>query len=341
MAITAVRCFQWHALQGEDRMKSIYMDERWEKLQEVKEGGVAYRYIHEADGTRIVYPFIKRAAGIVNGIDYYDIVTPRGVAGIWFENADPASSSEIPYRKAVQGFQTEFTALCAEQRIIAEFVRFSPWSDDYKAFSDTYRMREYGTNYCNRLTCNFFDEEYPARKRSKIRKMQREGARISFGKDATYIENFLNLYTNTQEKYNVSEYHRLNESFIQRYLETFPEEVIFAQAHFDEKVIVSALILQGPDIAHFHFGGSDPAYHHLDANSLLLYEAALFAAEKGMKMFDLGDALPGSALERFKQNTAKGYPYLVGTKIQNENIYQQLVEKAGGPRIGYFPEYRR
>lgn len=59
-------------------MKSIYMDERWEILQREKEKGIAIRYIYEQENMRVIYPFIKRKAGIVNNVQYFDIVTPRG-----------------------------------------------------------------------------------------------------------------------------------------------------------------------------------------------------------------------------------------------------------------------
>ncbi|MCQ4346609.1 GNAT family N-acetyltransferase [Pseudomonas stutzeri] len=322
-------------------MKSIYMDDRWEHLQATKEGGVAYRHIHESQGIRIVYPFIKRFAGTANGVDYYDLVSPRGVPGIWFEHDRPASPGEPEYREAAQAFQESLQAFCAQENVVAEFVRFSPWSDDHRILSATYSTRVYGTNYCNLLDRDFFHEDYSPRKQGKIRKMQREGVTISFGTDESYVDQFLRLYSHTQAKYNFTDYYKMDKESTLRYLETFPDEAIFAQANFEGKAIVSSLILLGQDIAHFHFSGADPEYHRLDANSLLLYESAVHAAERGRKMFDLGDALKGSPLEKFKQCSGKGYPYIVGTRIHDRAIYDRLVEQAGGPRENYFPAYRR
>ena len=104
------------------------------------------------------------------------------------------------------------------------------------------------------------------------------------------------------------------------------------------------MLLMGEDIAHCHFGGSNPEYASLQGSSLLYYEASLYAAEKGKKLFDLGGAKAWSALESFKHGfvyKANSYPYYLGTTIRSNDIYDALVKQAGGPLEGYFPAYRK
>jgi serine/alanine adding enzyme len=320
-------------------MKSIYADERWGVLQQEKEKGKAETYVFKQQDSRIVYPFIKREAGIVNGVQYFDLVTPRGQCGPWLENCDISNHAAL-----VNEFNEEFKRYCIQENIIAEYVRFSPWIDHSRAFANIYDMKFYGYVYCNDLTCDFFKDEYSSMKRRNIRKAEKNGIDIVFDANCSTIEDFLRIYAFTEAKYAVSEYFILDRPFIERYCEIFKSGIIFAHAVYKGEIISSVMLLMGEDIAHYHFGASNPEYASLQGNSLLLYKAALYAAEKGKKLFDLGGAKAGSALEGFKLefvHRAKKYPYYLGTIIRSKDIYDALVKEAGGPRQGYFPAYRR
>jgi serine/alanine adding enzyme len=320
-------------------MKSIYMDERWGRLQQEKENGKAEIYVFEQQGMKVKYPFIKREAGIVRGVKYYDLVTPRGQCGLWLENCEASKQEAL-----ASAFDEEFRKYCLQENIIAEYVRFSPWTDYSRSYSSIYDIIFYGYVYCNDLTCDFFKEEYSSMKRRNIRKAEKNGIEVVFDTACSTIDDFLRMYAFTESKYAVGEYYMLDRAFIERYCHAFFDEVIFAHALYKGEIISSVILLMGEDIAHYHFGGGNPQYAALQATSLLLYKAALFSAEKGKKLFDLGGAKAGSALESFKQEfvaRGKKYPYYLGTKVRNKEIYDELVKQAGGPREGYFPAYRR
>lgn len=320
-------------------MRSIYMDKRWGLLQQEKEKGEAITYVFEKDDMRIVYPFIKRKAGIVGGIQYFDIVTPRGQCGPWIEKCNISNKLNL-----VNLFNEEFSKYCTQENIVAEYIRFSPWIDEINDFSNIYDTQFYGLIFCNDLTCDFFKDEYSSKKRNEIRKAKKNGIGIVFDVSCNSIDDFLRLYDFTASKYQVSDYYDLERHFIEKYYEMIPEATIFAKAMYEGKVISSAIILMGDEIAHYHFSASNPEYNHLQGNSLLLYEASLYAIKEGKKLFDLGGAKEGSALEKFKRGfvyRGKKYPYSVGTKIRNNVIYEALVQQVGGPREGYFPAYRR
>jgi serine/alanine adding enzyme len=319
-------------------MKSIYMDENWGVLQQEKEDGIPIKYTFEKSGSRIIYPFIKRKAGIIKGAQYYDIVTPRGQCGPWVENNGSISRDEL-----IEKFNEEFKKYCNSENIVAEYVKFSPWIDDFNDFSRIYNTKFYGYLYCNDLTVDFFADEYKSSKRRNIKKAQKCGVKIEIDTTSKSIDDFLRIYDFTTEKYNVSDYYVLSREFLLKYFEILPNKVFFANALYEGEVISSAMILMGDDIAHYHFATSNPNFKSLQGNVLLMYEASLYASQKGMKLFDLGGATPESALERFKSDLVdRGkYPYYIGTKIHNITIYEELVKQVGGPREGYFPAYRR
>ncbi|PTQ86014.1 acetyltransferase (GNAT) family protein [Trichococcus patagoniensis] len=317
-------------------MKSIYMDNRWAMLQQEKEKGNASIYVFEKDGRKVVYPFIKRAAGTVDGVQYFDLVTPRGEAGIRFENCRTEDLAKI-----AAAFDEAFAKYCAEEKIVAEFIRFSPWHDHYAGLTEVYDLNFHGNVYCNNLTCDFFMEEYPSNERQKIRKAERMGMEVQFGNDESFIENFLNLYCYTEERFDACDYYRLDKAFVGKCIAMFPDEMLFAQANLDGKAVSSTMFFLGPDIAHGIFCGTDQQYRNTNANKVTMYHAALYASEQGKKLFDWGGAKQGSPVEMFKKRCTKEFPYYRGTKIRDEAIYAKLVEQAGGPRENFFPAYRK
>ena len=205
-------------------------------------------------------------------------------------------------------------------------------------------MKIYGDVYCNDLTCDFFNNEYSSAKRRMVRKAKKNNIEIVFDEDRNSIDDFLNLYAFTQSKYELGDYYTFSKEFIQSYYEVFPEQTVVVKAMYEEKVISSAIILLGEDIAHYHFAANDPEYMSLQANSLLIYEASLYSANKGKKLFDLGGAKKDSPLEKSKKESVRnGKEFIskLGTRVCNEEIYDALVAKVGGPMKDYFPAYRR
>lgn len=307
-------------------------------MQEEKEGGEAVTYRYQNNGGSIVYPFIKREAGEIDGTMYYDLVTPRGQGGPRIVKSGNSDDVEL-----VTGFDEAFTEYCAQENIIAEYIHFSPWLKQSEKFKQIYDTEFYGFIYCNDLTCDIFKDEYSSNKRRQIRKAQKNDIEIEFTQYLDAINEFLRLYQHVVDRHDVSEYYIFDEEFLESYLDTLPEKTVFAQAKHQGKVIASSMILLGEDIAHHHFTASDPEYRALEATSLLIYEASLYAAKLGRKLFDHGGATPDSGLERFKKQfvyRAKEYPYAAGTKIRNQEIYDQLVREAEIVRSDFFPAYR-
>ncbi|WP_316569208.1 GNAT family N-acetyltransferase [Neobacillus sp. YIM B06451] len=317
-------------------MRSIYMDSRWGNLQQEKENGEAITYTFKKNGTKIIYPFIKREAGIVDQNKYFDLVTPRGVCGPWIEDFDEKNVKEL-----VSEFNDEFSHFCTKENIIAEFIQFSPWLNHSSFFNSIYQIRPYGIRYCTDLTIDFFNNEYSSKLRNAIRKAEKNGVQIIIeNPNKDVIGDFLKLYSFIESKYKVSGYYTLNESYLNYFVHAFSDKIVFASAMYEGKVISSTINLLGEDIAHGIYAAHHPEYTSFQANSLLIYKLSLYAAEKGLKIFDLGGAKMDSPLEKYKRNYGKQYQYKVGTIIRNHEIYNILVEQAGGNNKEYFPQYR-
>jgi len=328
-------------MQRENRMKSIFKDERWGILQEEKEQGKAITYIFEKNGLKIIYPFIKRKAGIVGGAQYFDIVTPRGRCGPYIDGDETLCTEEI-----IAAFDAAFNQYCQKELIVAEYVQFCPFENQSHYFSSIYNLIKYnGQIYCNDLTIDFFNLEYSKKTRQHIRSAEGNGVEVVIDPTPASIDTFLTLYKFTESKHHASEYYRFDKHYLERHFEIMPENIFFANAIYENKTIISCFHILGEDVVLAAFIGIDPNYLFLRAQDLVLYKAALYGAEKGRKRYDMDRAGDGTSLAAYKEKhvakSNKKYPYDLGTKIRNQEIYDALVMQAGGPREGYFPAYRR
>jgi len=320
-------------------MESIFITDQWSYLQEKKEGGKFVKYIFESENGKITHPFIKREAGVIEDVQYYDIATVRGFAGPRIEMFSEGNITVL-----VNEFIEEFSQYCINNNIVAEFVRFDPWHVQHEYFKHFYNIHEAGTVYGYSLLSDFFMEEYSSDRRREIRKAMKKSVRIEFDHTGKTIDKFLEQYQFSINKYNVDSYYIFDNEFFEKYFELLPNQVFIVNAIYDKQVISSSIVLLGKDIAHLHLSGTNPDYRSYEGNSLIIYEASLYAAKLGKKIFDIGAAREGNAIEFFKKSFAgktPNYPFYKGSRVYQNEIYNQLVDQSGGPRIGFFPAYRK
>lgn len=316
-------------------MKSVYCDKNWVKLQESREEGEACIF----DNGTIYYPFIKRDAGIVNGVQYYDITTPRGECGPTFHDVDYADKE-----KAIHEFLEEFALYCKDNKIIAEYAKFDPWNDITGWLSDSYMLEEHGKLYCNNLQIDYFNEEYASTKRKNIRKAIKSGLTYVYDTIGDEIDNLLYCYNFTKDKNEISSYYEIDRDLLEQYFSTYPQGTLITTVKLGDTVLGSALTVWADDMAHHIYGGYDPAYNSYQAASYIVFLAEEFVKNKGCVLFDQGGATPGSSLETFKEkfiSKTEPYVYKVGKKIYDEEIYNALVLQKGTGETNYFPAYRK
>ena len=76
-------------------MQSLFKEKVWADLQRQKEEGSLTEYSFKSDIGTIQYRFFIRSAGIVEGIQYYDIATYRGAEGPYIENVVDGKEKEL------------------------------------------------------------------------------------------------------------------------------------------------------------------------------------------------------------------------------------------------------
>lgn len=320
-------------------MDSVYKEKRWAIANQEKENGVFEEFLYKDSLGCVYYPFIKKVAGQLNGITYYDIASYRGAQGPY-----PIPVEHMDVRELMVHFLKAFEEYCEKEHIIAEFAKLDPWVSHHDDVIAVTAAQYYGNFYCIDLTRDFYNELFNRRAKRCIRKAEGAGITVEFDHKGNSTGRFIELYRNTEEKYMTSEYYKMSENDIKKIFEQFGEDAFLCNAILDGRIITSVLTVMGKDIAHYLLLGSDSQYVSLQANSLLTYQTALYAKEKGKLLLDMGGGVPGGGVEQFKRNFISQdgvFPYYAIKRIHNISVYNQLVEQKEyitNPK--FFPLYR-
>jgi len=313
----------------------IYFEPFWGELHARLEKGAFGFFTYESPLGAGVYPFVKREAPVlVDGLPYYDTVTPYGFSGpliLW-----------SPDRLAFAcEFDARFQTYCQENRIIAEYVRFSPWLKNHLAFQSCYELKPNRVTLSVDLTGDFFTQEFSSKCRNQVRKAQKSGVCVEFDFRGERLADFIRLYGMMVEKNDISGYYDFPEVFFKAVFAQCAPHAFLAHALYEGQVISSAIFLSYGPYLHYHLAGNAPGYGSLCANHLLLFEVAKWGKAQGKTTLHLGGAFEKGLLA-FKQSFTKseGLPFFVGTRIRNPAVYQAICSMTDARSETYFPAYR-
>ncbi len=316
----------------------IYYLPEWLSLYVRRDGEDYGYYTLQCEHGTVIYPFVKRKAPpLVEGKQYYDIITPYGFNGPYIVEC---SSKD----KLLQTFDDDFSVYCEQNHIIAEYVRFSPWLKNHADFFELYSIRDNNKTIAIDLTVSdILMDEIKSKRRNEIRKAQKEGVSISFDFSGKSTEGFCRLYQNTIKKNDIGSYYQFPDSFIQEHFSAITNNVFIANAEINGQIISSSIFIHQGDNVHYHLSANDYSAMKHQGNSLLLYEVALWGKQNGFKHLHLGGVgVADKSLMDFKMSFThnEGFPFYVGTKVRNEGVYNALAKMRNNSNPNYFPAYR-
>lgn len=313
----------------------IYYWPQWAELNAVRDNGIAECFDLMSIHGHIYYPYIRREIDTgINGEIFYDTVTPQGFNG-------PIIIEAIDKKRLLDEFDVRFTEHCIKNHIVAEYVRFSPWLYNHIDFEDYYTLHHKNRTFFIDLQKDFFNEEFSHNCRQNIRKAIRNDVVIEFDFEGIYIDEFCELYNLMAEKHQLDSYYLYDRSFIADTMQTMKGNIFIVRAAYQNIPISATIFVFNSKYMHAYLGGNNYKFTFLGANSLIFYEVAKWGKENGIEELHLGGA-PEEGVFRFKKNfTKKGIlDYFIGTRIRNEQVYNELINLRGRNNSGYFPEYR-
>ena len=334
---------EWDSIVRSFKEYDVYSLSGYTKAFQIHGDGSPVLFYFEDKGLRGFNVVMKRdiaddplfAERIEKG-KWYDLITPYGYGGWLLEGEGDTDQLDAAY-----------SALCKEQNIVCEFVRFHPVWDNAKRMEQMYQVVDLG----HTIAMDLKDEEaiwenIISKNRNMIRKAEKNGIEIIHGLDLESLSAFKRMYDETMTKDAAEEYYFFGEKFYGSIYSDMKDNAEVFTAVYEGKPIAAAIMLHANGRMNYHLSGSDIVYRSLAPTNLLLYRAALWGHEKGMQTFHLGGGIGSHEdnLYKFKRAFYKGEPrqFAIGRKKFLPDTYDDLNRyRVGIPSSSFFPEYRR
>lgn len=252
---------------------------------------------------------------------YLDATTPYGYGGPLSDGV--LSSVEM------QLFLFELNEKLKEENIVSQFVRFHPLiglqRDFYNAFNAV-TFKE--TVFIDTTDKKSIWENMESSNRNMIRKAIKSGVTIKHDKGEN-IDTFIDIYNSTMDGHNAEGYYYFEKKYYEFLIENMKDNIEFFYSYLDGKIIGTSIFFFNDEFMHYHLSGVYKEYKKYASTNLLLYEAANWANEHGIKKLHLGGGLnKGDSLFKFKKKFNKHgiVPFYVGRMICDKVKYKELLD---------------
>jgi len=341
---------KWDRTVHSFREHDVYYFSGYAKAFHAHGDGEPVLFYYEGDGSRAINAAMKRNislnrhfAGKLDSKQYYDLITPYGYGGFLVEGDSD--------NYGIRALDAEYTAYCMENNIVSELVRFHPILKNREKMDEMYEIEERGkTVFIELDSPEFIWDHFTGKNRNMVRKAQKSGVEIFWGRSPELIIKFADLYKATMDKNNADDYYYFKKQFYDSNLYDLKNNCMVFYAVYQEKIIAMSMILHGNRLMNYHLSASDEFYKHLAPTNLLLYEAACWGSANNCKTFHLGGGLHSmeDKLFHFKKafHTGPDAVYAIGKKCFQPEVYDTLVsirkvEKDFDHQSLFFPLYRQ
>lgn len=258
--------------------------------------------------------------GIIKTGEFYDFETPYGYGGPLCDSV----ISEYSQRK----FLTEINRYACEHGIVSQFVRFHPLLMNHEVAPLVFETRYlHDTIYIDTESPEVIMQNMDSKNRNMVRKAAKNGVTIE-RRSIDQYQDFLPIYVETMEKDKAEEYYFFGEDYFKAQQGLKDNSCIF-YAMLEGNPIAAAIMYYNDKFIHYHLAGTHTEFRKYAPSNLLLYEAACWASEQGIKKFHLGGGITqDDNLFGFKKQFNKNgrLPFVIGRTIFNKSAYNRLLQ---------------
>jgi hypothetical protein len=302
----------------------VYHLPEYHRVAEANGEGLARAFVAEAQGELFLHAFLLRPIERVGGEElpgrWADIETVYGYSG-------PLASTDDPGFLA--GAWAAFDAWAAQERVVAEFVRFNPLLENERLAPRDAEVRADRETVV--LPLDLTEDElwasYPSVQRNMVRKAQAAGLTAGPTELADGLARFRRLYADTMDRVGADPYYDFGEAYFPA-LEALGERVRLFEARRGEEVAAAALFLVSPPYIHYHLSGGDPRFRSLSPTNLLLHSAASWGREHDFELLHLGGGrtpADDDSLLRFKSSVSRARrTFYTGRRVHDKGMYREL-----------------
>lgn len=337
--LTTFQANEWDDIVRSFANYDVYYLSGYVKAFEIHGDGEAQLLYYETEGLRAIYVYMKRR--ITERL--FDAVTPYGYGGVLFEGE---KTTEM-----LENFREEFEQRMQEVHIVCNFVRYHPVLSNAIPMKGISKVIDLGKTVAMDLESpDVIWQNIHSKNRNMIRKAEKNGIEILHGKGMELMDQFMGMYNATMQKDDAEEYYYFKRPFYESIDRDLYDNYEMFYAVYEGRPIAMAIMLFANGRLNYHLSGSDFEYRNLAPSNLLLYRAALWGCEQGMKTFHLGGGVGSGEDNLFKFKIAfnknSDCQFSIGKQIFDHNQYHRLIELRHffDPQFkensGFFPLYR-
>lgn len=319
---------EWNKIVESFETWDIYYLSQYAKSLQLHGDGEPLLIYHESEQIKVAWvvlqtdiadiPYFKN---VIDKKQYFDWTTPYGYGGPLIEgNLD---------EKEIQKLKEELEHYCKEKGIVSQFSRFHPILQNQNAMdkvSDVLYLKK--TVYIDLVDQETIWKNMTSNCRQNIRKATRNGIKI-FWDHGEQLDQFVHVYDATMRYHDAEEYYFFKKNYFQYLSDNMKENMCIFYAEYEEKTVCAGLFLYNEKYIHYHLGGTLTEFRNLGAMNLLLYEAAKWAEEKGIKVMHLGGGVQvEDSLLRFKKQFNRNglLDFCIGKMVFMQEVYAELLE---------------
>ncbi len=264
--------------------------------------GIPYLIHYSNDHFRMVYVVMQRDIsdsvhfqGLIPKNEFFDWETPYGYGGPLYDIP--------PTEDQLLQFYDELLSYTTKKKIVSQFIRFHPISKNYTPFENICNVIHMkNTVYLDTACKEIIRSNLTKRNRNLINKAGKSGVIISNDSGAN-ISEFIKIYNKTMDRKIAERYYYFEGSYFKHICDAMHDNLIIFYAKYNDVTIGSVLFLYNDKYLHYHLSGQLTEYQYLDPTRLIIYNAAIWAAERGIQILHLGGGLgiEDSLLEFKKQ----------------------------------------
>ena len=326
-------------------MLDIYFDLEYGKLCELVDHGSFDAFVLNTEYGTVKNMFIKRPAPyLIDGIQYYDIVTPYGYGG-------PIMVEPTDKKKLLQLYHEVFAKYCEDNHIVCEFIRYHPIYRNYEDFGAVYQTvysrHTVGTNLKDYE--NPMQSEFSKTARREVRKAESAGVTCTINLHPDNLDVFRKLYEETMDRNHANEMYYFPDEYYKILTTTLKDSVLEIQAQYDGETVASEIYFIAGGLMHAHLLGNNHKLLDVGGGVILEAAAAKWGKDNGYEYIHHGggrSSAEDDPLYKYKKKFGKNteFDFYMGKKIWNQEVYDRLValREAEGEitNTEYFPKYR-
>lgn len=303
--------------------RSIYHHPQYLQAEEKAEDYKIYLYIYEKNNQYVILPSVKKR---INDIDifvqeeeeYYDLVTPHEYSGVL---------SNVYDLDLFQEFYNQLESFCINHNIIFQFIRFNPYSDEYKS------AKKFDIQLADRQ--NWVDcstdvlEHYQKRRAVYVRAAVKKGMECrEVEKNDENIECFYHFYVKAMERLSAKKFLYFNMDYFRTLCRNEFTKLFFIIDGSSQTILSGTLILCDADHKrlYYHLSFRNAEAGNVRSMEYMIYAISEWAKVNGYESVHLGGG--SSSLHQFKDGcTDKRVEYYVGSRIYSPSKYKILADK--------------